>query len=53
MRLMEYVIAATKSAEPVPPPEPQHAHDTPEEQLAAEGTPGNTVQANGGGHAAL
>jgi hypothetical protein len=51
--LIECVVAATKSAEPVLPPGPQHTHDTPEEQLATDGAPGTTVQAGGGGHTAL
>ncbi|KAG8685051.1 hypothetical protein FRC08_013329 [Ceratobasidium sp. 394] len=39
--------------EVVSDPGPHHDHATPEEQLAAEGAPGNTVLAGGGGHAVI
>ncbi|KAG8738834.1 hypothetical protein FRC10_006445 [Ceratobasidium sp. 414] len=39
--------------EVLPDPGPHHDHATPEEQLAAEGAPGTTVLAGGGGHAAI
>ncbi|CAE6475332.1 unnamed protein product [Rhizoctonia solani] len=32
---------------------PQHSHNTPEEQLAAEGGPGETILAGGGGRPAI
>ncbi|CAE6450314.1 unnamed protein product [Rhizoctonia solani] len=51
--------AATQKApthpatEPVATGVPQHSHNTPEEQLAAEGGPGDTILAGGGGRSAI
>ncbi|CAE7214820.1 unnamed protein product [Rhizoctonia solani] len=39
--------------EPEPTGVPQHGHDTAEEQLAAEGGPGETILAGGGGRPAI
>ncbi|CAE6458443.1 unnamed protein product [Rhizoctonia solani] len=39
--------------EPVATGVPPHSHNTPEEQLAAEGGPGETILAGGGGRSAI
>ncbi|KAG8682093.1 hypothetical protein FRC12_023454 [Ceratobasidium sp. 428] len=39
--------------EVLPDAGPHHNHANPDEQLAAEGAPGATVLAGGGGHAAI
>ncbi|KAG9125396.1 hypothetical protein FRC07_007778, partial [Ceratobasidium sp. 392] len=41
------------NTEVLPDPGLRHDHAAPEEQLAAEGAPGATVLAGGGGHAAI
>ncbi|CAE6529843.1 unnamed protein product [Rhizoctonia solani] len=41
------------ATEPAPTGVPQHSHHTAEEQLAAEGGPGETIMAGGGGRSAI
>ncbi|CAE6504416.1 unnamed protein product [Rhizoctonia solani] len=41
------------ATEPAATGVPKHSHDTPEEQLAAEGGPGETILAGGGGRPAI
>ncbi|CAE6535336.1 unnamed protein product [Rhizoctonia solani] len=44
---------AHSTTEPAPTGVPQHGHDTPEEQLAAEGGPGEPILTGGGGRPAI
>ncbi|KAF8602572.1 hypothetical protein BDV93DRAFT_523947 [Ceratobasidium sp. AG-I] len=51
--LSKKTAPAPKASGTVPPPGPTHEHASPEEQLAAEGAPGETVLAGGGGRQAI